>query len=68
MRTTADIKNELDITEAEIKRISDCIIKGSEDDPYRLSNGEIPCKWTFNQALVSFISKRSTLKWVLKKH
>lgn len=68
MRTTSDIKEELDNTETEIKRISDCIINGSEDDPYTFRSGEVHGEWTLDQALVSFISKRSTLKWVLKNH
>ena len=67
MRTTIDVKEALQDIIAELDRINKIIF----DDPARLhqnytfKNGKIHEGWTFNDAIISYVSKKLTLEWVL---
>ena len=69
MRTTKEISERYKNVCTEINRISNILINSDnalkENDKYTYSCGTEHPEWTFKQALISYISAKSQLEWVL---
>ena len=68
MRTTIEIKEKLERTEAEIQRITDLLSIHEESEKFILRDGTLHPEWTFNDALNIYVADKLLLKWVLKSN
>ncbi len=70
MKSTKAIHERLQECTNEVKRISDFIHNHPEKQnmPYTMPSGLQHPTWTWNDSLISAVSKKMTLKWVLNIH
>jgi hypothetical protein len=68
MKTTKQIKRELDLVISELERIDKVFEDDSNtnlNDKFIMCSGKVHDEWTWSDALTSYVAQKGVLEWIL---